>query len=290
MKMTKKLAWLLLIWLLLPALAFPTSAAQIIFEAESIPAERLKERLTDDAGLLSSAENEELLGKLDEISVRQACDVVIVTTNRLGGKTPTEFADDFFDYNGFGIGPNADGILLMISMEDRDWAISTHGFGITAFSDAGQAHIMKQILPSLGEGDFFAAFSEFSTLADQFLEQAKNDAPYVEETLPKPEISPKEYAVRLLVSAVLSVLLSLIPLAFLTSSHKSIRSQTHAGTYIRDGSFQVTEGNDLFMYSRESRTRHETSSSSSYRSSSGGTSRTHTSSSGRTHGGSSGKF
>ena len=290
MKMTKKLAWLLLIWLLLPALAFPTSAAQIIFEAESIPAERQKERLTDDAGLLSSAENEELLGKLDEISVRQACDVVIVTTNRLGGKTPTEFADDFFDYNGFGIGPNADGILLMISMEDRDWAISTHGFGITAFSDAGQAYIMKQILPSLGEGDFFAAFSEFSTLADQFLEQAKNDAPYVEETLPKPEISPKEYAVRLLVSAVLSVLLSLIPLAFLTSSHKSIRSQTHAGTYIRDGSFQVTEGNDLFMYSRESRTRHETSSSSSYRSSSGGTSRTHTSSSGRTHGGSSGKF
>lgn len=290
MKMTKKLAWLLLIWLLLPALAFPTSAAQIIFEAESIPAERQKERLTDGAGLLSSAENEELLGKLDEISVRQACDVVIVTTNRLGGKTPTEFADDFFDYNGFGIGPNADGILLMISMEDRDWAISTHGFGITAFSDAGQAYIMKQILPSLGEGDFFAAFSEFSTLADQFLEQAKNDAPYVEETLPKPEISPKEYAVRLLVSAVLSVLLSLIPLAFLTSSHKSIRSQTHAGTYIRDGSFQVTEGNDLFMYSRESRTRHETSSSSSYRSSSGGTSRTHTSSSGRTHGGSSGKF
>lgn len=288
--MKKKLAWFLLIWLLVPALAFPASAAQIIFETDSIPAERQKERLTDSAGLLSSVENEELLGKLDEISVRQACDVVIVTTNRLGGKTPTEFADDFFDYNGFGIGPNADGILLMISMEDRDWAISTHGFGITAFSDAGQAHIMKQILPSLGEGDFFAAFSEFSTLADQFLEQAKNDAPYVEETLPKPEISPKEYAVRLLVSAVLSVLLSLIPLAFLTSSHKSIRSQTHAGTYIRDGSFQVTEGNDLFMYSRESRTRHETSSSGSYRSSSGGTSRTHTSSSGRTHGGSSGKF
>ena len=288
--MKKKLAWFLLIWLLVPALAFPASAAQIIFETDSIPAERQKERLTDSAGLLSSVENEELLGKLDEISVRQACDVVIVTTNGLGGKTPTEFADDFFDYNGFGIGPNADGILLMISMEDRDWAISTHGFGITAFSDAGQAYIMKQILPSLGEGDFFAAFSEFSTLADQFLEQAKNDAPYVEETLPKPEISPKEYAVRLLVSAVLSVLLSLIPLAFLTSSHKSIRSQTHAGTYIRDGSFQITEGNDLFMYSRESRTRHETSSSSSYRSSSGGTSGTHTSSSGRTHGGSSGKF
>ena len=30
---------------------------------------------------------------------------------------------DFFDYNGFGIGPDADGILLMISMEDRDWEI-----------------------------------------------------------------------------------------------------------------------------------------------------------------------
>lgn len=282
--MKKKLAWFLLIWLLVPALAFPASAAQIIFETDSIPAERQKERLTDSAGLLSSVENEELLGKLDEISVRQACDVVIVTTNGLGGKTPTEFADDFFDYNGFGIGPDADGILLMISMEDRDWAISTHGFGITAFTDAGQAYIMEQVLPSLGEGDFFKAFSKFSDLTDRFLEQAKNDAPYVAETLPKPEISPKERAVRILISAAISVLLALIPLALLASAHKSIRSQTHADTYVRDESFQVTGGNDLFMYSRESRTKRETSSSS------GGTSGTHTSSSGRTHGGSSGKF
>ena len=282
--MKKKIAWFLLICLLVPPLEIPASAAQIIFETDSIPAERQKERLTDSAGLLSSVENEELLGKLDEISVRQACDVVIVTTNGLGGKTPTEFADDFFDYNGFGIGPDADGILLMISMEDRDWAISTHGFGITAFTDAGQAYIMEQVLPSLGEGDFFKAFSKFSDLTDRFLEQAKNDAPYVAETLPKPEISPKERAVRILISAAISVLLALIPLAFLTSSHKSIRSQTHADTYVRDGSFQVTGGNDLFMYSRESRTKRETSSSS------GGTSGTHTSSSGRTHGGSSGKF
>ena len=58
--MKKKLAWFLLIWLLVPALAFPASAAQIIFETDSIPAERQKERLTDSAGLLSSVENEEL--------------------------------------------------------------------------------------------------------------------------------------------------------------------------------------------------------------------------------------
>ena len=57
--MKKKLAWFLLIWLLVPALAFPASAAQIIFETDSIPAERQKERLTDSAGLLSSVENEE---------------------------------------------------------------------------------------------------------------------------------------------------------------------------------------------------------------------------------------
>ena len=63
--MKKKLAWFLLIWLLVPALAFPASAAQIIFETDSIPAERQKERLTDSAGLLSSVENEELLGKLE---------------------------------------------------------------------------------------------------------------------------------------------------------------------------------------------------------------------------------
>lgn len=63
-----------------------------------------QKRLVDEADLLSDAEEKDLLSKLDEISERQKCDLVIVTVKDLGGKTPEAFADDYFDYNGYGQG------------------------------------------------------------------------------------------------------------------------------------------------------------------------------------------
>ena len=52
-------------------------------------------------------------------------DLVVVTANTLGGKSPMEYADDYYDYNGY----TDDGALLLVSMEDRDWWISTKGSG-----------------------------------------------------------------------------------------------------------------------------------------------------------------
>ena len=44
-------------------------------------------RLVDDAGLLTEEEASSLLGKLDSISEKQECDVVVVTVDSLDGKT-----------------------------------------------------------------------------------------------------------------------------------------------------------------------------------------------------------
>ena len=103
------------------------------------------ERLTDSAGLLSEEEAQNILTKLDEVSERQKFDIVILTVDSLEGATATEYADDFFDYYGYGYGEGKDGILFLVSMEDRDWALSTHGYGITAFTDAGCDYIAEQL-------------------------------------------------------------------------------------------------------------------------------------------------
>ena len=87
----------------------------------------------DDANLLEDTEEAELEQILEEISMRQNCDVVIVTVDSLDGKSAMEYADDYFDYNGYGYGAEKDGILFLIAMEDRDWWISTHGsYGISS--------------------------------------------------------------------------------------------------------------------------------------------------------------
>ena len=84
-----------MVYFALVLLFFPVSP---VFAAEDAP------RLVDGADLLTDSEETALRDKLDEISERQQVDLVIVTTDSLEGKSPMEFADDFYDYNGYGFG------------------------------------------------------------------------------------------------------------------------------------------------------------------------------------------
>ena len=185
----------------------PEEEADGEVEVLDLPDERLTERLTDDADLLTNAEEKELLAKLDEISERQKMDVVVVTTNGLDGKTATEYADDFFDYNGFGFGAGHDGILLLVSMEERDWAISTSGAGIDTFTDDGQSFMTGQIIPYLSSGDYAGAFDTYATLCDEFITQAKEGDPYDGGNMPKDPEQTRSF--RLLMLPV-SILIDLV--------------------------------------------------------------------------------
>ena len=130
-------------------LCFTVSAAAYAQEESNIDSGNGL-RLADMADLLQESEEKALLALLDEMSERQQLDIVVVTANTLNGKTPMEYADDFYDYNDYGFGAQKDGVLLLVSMEDRDWWISTTGYGITAFTDAGITYIGEQFLPALG--------------------------------------------------------------------------------------------------------------------------------------------
>lgn len=126
------------------------------------------ERLKDEAGLLSEDEADSLLAQLDEISERQSCDVIVVTVASLDGKTAESYADDYFDFNGYGLGQDGDGILLLLSMEDRDWAISTHGFAITAFTDAGQDYMTDHFLSYISDGEYAQGFQKYANYVISF--------------------------------------------------------------------------------------------------------------------------
>lgn len=89
-------------------------------------------RLVDQAELLTAEEQQQIQAKLDEVSELHHCDAVVMTVNSLDGKTATEYADDAFDYDGYGLGEDKAGILFLVDMGDRNWATSTHGYAITA--------------------------------------------------------------------------------------------------------------------------------------------------------------
>ena len=270
--MKKGLKLLLIILLLISIMPLSVYGEAITADARQLP------RLVDSAGLLTEEQAENLTEKLDEVSERQNFDVIIFTVNSLKGYTSTEYADDAFDYNGFGMGANYDGILFLISMEERDWAISTHGYGITAFTDAGQEYMVDSFIGYLSDGDYYEGFDKFVDLADNFIAQAKTGAPYDTNNLPKKPMSP----IWILISVLGGVLIGAIITGGMKSSLKSVSKQRVASNYLVSTIMSPFSNKDLYLYSvvtKKEKPRESEKGSS-----------THTSSSGRTHGGSSGKF
>ena len=257
----KKLITMLLALLITLSFAVPAFA-------EAMP------RLVDQADLLTDAQEASLLSKLDSISNRQGMDVVVVTADTLGGKSPMAYADDFYDYNGYA----EDGILLLVSMEDSDWWISTAGYGITAFTDAGIEYLGNRFVPSLSDGDYAGAFEIYADHCDEFITQAKTGDPYDTHNLPK---EPFDFLLNLAVSFVIGLVIAAIATAVMKGKLKSVRAQAGASGYVKNGSMNVTHRQDLFLYRDVNRTAKPKDSSGSS---------THTSSSGRSHGGGGGKF
>ena len=242
------------------------------------------ERLKDEAGLLNEDEADSLLTQLNEISERQNCDVIVVTVASLDGKTAESYADDYFDFNGYGLGQDRDGILLLLSMEDRDWAISTHGFAITAFTDAGQSYMTDHFLSYISDGEYAQGFQKYAELCDQFLTQAKEGEPYDTDNLPKGSVA----FVWLPIDIVIGCIIAFFRAQGKKKRLKTVRKKVSARDYIVQGSLKARTNREILLNSVVSS--RDISSSDNGSSDSGGGSSTHTSSSGETHGGSSGKF
>ena len=142
-------------------------------------------RVFDQAGLFSETEIIQLEEKIAQCRKSTKMDVVIVSAYADGERSAEEYADDYYDDNGYGYGENDSGILFLVAMDDREWNISTSGDAITAFTDAGLAYMEDQFVPDLSDGAYLDAFSKYTSLCDDFLTQAEKGEPYDTGHLPK---------------------------------------------------------------------------------------------------------
>lgn len=232
--------------------------------------------LVDDADLLTDSEESELLSRLEAVSESGQTDVVVVTIDALHGENMQDYADDFYDNNGYA----EDGILLLISISDSEWYISTAGFGITAVTDAGREYMAEQFLAELSDRAFFDAFMTYADLCEEFIRQARNGEPYDVGNLPK---DPFPLVRNLLVSLGIGLLVAFVITGKMKGELKTVNMEDKAANYVKSGSMKVTRSNELFLYTQMNRQVKEKQESSEG-------SDTHTASSGRTHGGGGGKF
>lgn len=160
--------------------------------------------------------------------------------------------------------------------------ISTCGYGITAFTDAGIQYLGQQMTPFMADGDYAGAFRTFVQWSDTYIDAARAGHPYDVNNLPREPLS----LMYLFLALGIGLVLAWVVVSVMKSQLRSVAFQENAASYVREGSMNLTNSRELFLY----RDVHRTERPKESRSSDSGGSSTHTSSSGTTHGGGGGSF
>ena len=244
-----KKVWILLVIL---CLAFTASAGTPL--------------VVDNAGLLTAEQEQLLTQQLEGIRSELGIDVVILTENKLDGSNIKDYADNYYDYNGYA----DDGALLLLDMEKRQLRISTAGSCI----EPVDAEVLAiQFIPYLKDGKYYEGFSLYAELVQEaIIKQYGN---------PQTEAKASGWFDGLGIGLIVGLIIGGIVVAVMASSMKTVRPQKSAGDYVKDGSLELTRQEDRYLYQTVTRRAKPKNNSS------GGT---HRGSSGRIHGGGSGRF
>ena len=229
-------------------------------------------RFTDEAGLITdSDQSHELEYRMLIISQNYQMEVAILTVNSLNGKTATAYADNYYDSHGYGWGNNHSGLLLLIAMDEREWAVSTCGNAIDAVTKDEIDYIFSDVSGYLSDGRYYEAF-------DTFLDSIESEyIYYIDEIV----FDASDVIVILGISLLIGAIVGGIAILIMRSRMNTAKQQSGAGSYMVNNSYDLYRCQDIFLYSKTTKTRRSENSSGN---------RTHTSSSGRSHGGSSGRF
>lgn len=162
----------------------------------SVPLLAESRLVVDQAGLFSAAEASDLAGQAERIGQAYGLEMIVVTTDDAAGKSARDYADDFYDQNGYGIGTDKSGILFLLDLDNREAYISTAGSGIRYLTDQRIESVLDAVFDAdLADGDYFAASQAFLTATEAFLIQGIPADQYtVEEQGPNTLTAPEGLA------------------------------------------------------------------------------------------------
>lgn len=146
----KKLAGILLIVIMLV-----TAGSLLVSAEENYPSPTAKGYVNDFANVLSPSTEEEIFRLGKELDDKTGAQVVVVTIESLGGQDIETYANELFRQWGIGQKDVNNGILILLSKQDRIYRIEV-GYGLEgAVPDIRTAQIQnKEMNPYLRYDDF----------------------------------------------------------------------------------------------------------------------------------------
>ena len=233
--MKKKLISILLVLIIFAAISCSA------FAETSLP------YITDMAGLLRSSEIAALEETATSISREYNCGLYVIALDdfrKYSTKYDTfDAAQEIYTQYNLGIGSQKNGMLLLLSMADRDFALAAYGdTAHTAFTDYGKDLIINEFLPELGNGFWYAGFSDYLNSSASLLKSAAEGNPV---DVPEQELS---LGAKLGIVILIPALIALIVCGIFKAQMKTARIQNEASEYVDRNSFNLYIQQDMFLH------------------------------------------
>ena len=196
---------------------------------------------------LSYEEWAELEARAADISQRHGCGVYAA------------FVDDFTEYGGgndvykttyqlyhaseLGMGADRDGIIILLSMDDRDYAMFVYGdHAEYAFDRYGQKELEDAFLGYFGDNDWYGGVSHYLDTCDEYLTRAEEGKPVRKNTLPM-------YIIVVAASCAIAGGICLM----LKWQMKTVHQKAEANEYVAAGGLNLTKQYDRYTHTTETR-------------------------------------
>lgn len=147
----------------------------------------MEQRLFDEAGLLSEKEKEYIESSLAACRKKTGMDVVAVTAYNDGRRSAMEYADDYYDENGFGAGKENSGVLVLLYMDapgqrGGESYISTTGNMIRILTDRRIDKIQDDMSGYLRYTDYYGALLAFTDDIEYYVDKGIQAGQYNYDT------------------------------------------------------------------------------------------------------------
>ena len=229
----------------------------------------LQSLIHDDCGLLSNHEISELEARASQTAQTYNCGVYIYVVKDMDSYTfDYEIYNDAFGIEAFaqyiffnelkGVGSSGDGILLVMSMKERDYDIMAHGSqGNYAFTDYGKSKLADSFLDYFAEGEWYRGFSAYLNKVDRFLQAAAEGNPV---DIGSSRIKEHNLPLSIAAGLIFGMIVALISCLVMKSGMKSVHLARIASNFIADNGVNIAIQKDMFTHNTVVRTPIQTSS------------------------------
>lgn len=219
----------------------------------------------DEVGLISENEAEYVSKLLSEIKDTYEIKLIIVIVNDTGYKSAYNYAADHL-YSS--LGSSESGAILLLSMEERDWAFYATGRARRILTDSKIDNMMEILISDyFSRDDYYGGFCGLINQCTSYFVRAAEDG--IDPSDDYDEDDDLSISSCLMIALVIGLVASGITVLVLRGQLKSVKSARCASNYVDSGSFALTESRDIYLYSTISKTARSQSSSSGSRSGGG---------------------